>query len=174
MIAATTDGVARAKIDARFRCVRCRHPFYAFTGNPRDCDAQCDGTRGRYLSQRVDLRLTFLDGTATEARDQELKILTLGGVHAPHAPGLGYGIVHLDGDATNVRWWNLLALCSACRQKLSTTVRLEPPRLAEDAAWCTPYLCGFFAARYGRLEITREHALAQPELYLAMGRRRAS
>ena len=76
---------------------------------------------------------------------------------------------HLDGDKTNCRWWNLLALCQVCHLSVQARVIPERPYLFQHSLWFVPYVAGFYAWYYGRLEITREEAERNPSLYIAMG-----
>lgn len=94
------------------------------------------------------------DERCTHPRDGKLRILT---VH------------HLDGHKANNRWWNLLALCQSCHLTIQGRVIPERPWLFEHSPWFKPYVAGFYASFYGGLDITREEAEANIDLYLAMG-----
>lgn len=88
-----------------------------------------------------------------------------------HAPAVGRCLTvhHLDGDKSNCRWWNLLALCQACHLSVQARVIPERPWLWEHTAWFRPYVAGFYAYYYGAIEITRADADSNAALYLAMG-----
>lgn len=94
------------------------------------------------------------DEQCTHARDGKLRILT---VH------------HLDGDKSNCRWWNLLALCQVCHLTVQAKVIPERPYLWEHSRWFVPYVCGFYAFFYGHEEITRAEAESRPDYWLALG-----
>ena len=59
---------------------------------------------------------------------------------------------HLDGDKSNCRWWNLLALCQKCHLTIQGKVVPERPFLWEHSDWFKPYAAGFYGFWY-------EHAL---------------
>jgi hypothetical protein len=94
------------------------------------------------------------DERCTHPRDGKQRILT---VH------------HLDGDKSNNRWWNLLALCQSCHLTIQARVIPERPWLFEHSRWFVPYVCGFYAWYYGQLEITREQAEAEAPRWLQLG-----
>lgn len=76
---------------------------------------------------------------------------------------------HLNGKKDDNRWWNLLALCQSCHLSIQSRVIPERPWLFSHSEWFRPYVCGFYAAYYLRLDITREEALANPDRYLRAG-----
>lgn len=76
---------------------------------------------------------------------------------------------HMDGDKANGAWWNLLALCQRCHLNVQARVAPERPYLFNHTPWIVPYVCGFYAHYYGRMEISREEAMADPSRYLRMG-----
>lgn len=45
----------------------------------------------------------------------------------------------------------------------------ERPYLFEHRAWFVPYACGFYAAYYGAVTITRDEAIADPARWIALG-----
>ena len=75
---------------------------------------------------------------------------------------------HLDGDKSNCRWWNLLALCQACHLSVQSRVLPERPWLFAHSAWFRPYVAGFYASYYGGREITRAEAEADLDRWLAL------
>lgn len=128
------------------RCIRCGHPEGDKLGSPR----MVDGVYPRY----PDIQLMPCDARCTHPRDGKLRILT---VH------------HLTGQKDDNRWWNLLALCQSCHLTIQGKVIPEQAYLHPHTPWFVPYVCGFYAATIGDMEITREEADADPDRYLAMG-----
>lgn len=62
----------------------------------------------------------------------------------PHDPKAGRTLTvhHFDGDRSNNRRWNLMALCQACH--LSVQSRVDPKQglLTRPALWILPYIAG--------------------------------
>ena len=75
---------------------------------------------------------------------------------------------HWDGDKSNCRWWNLMALCQRCH--LAIQGRVDPHRgyFLEHSEWCKPYAAGFYAWKYLGLELTREATAARLDELLAL------
>lgn len=134
------------KEEAGWRCVRCHHPFLT-NAYPKDCDGQCDPIRGIH---------------------RKPKVVNLGGEDV-RLFGLNFGVHHLDGDTRNSAWWNLLPLCNSCHLTTQSKVIVERPWILAHSAWFIPYVCGFYAHYHGNQSITREEAMAEPALFLAMG-----
>lgn len=120
---------------------RCVRCFHPFgdDGRPLYCDHRCDASRGMH--------------STPENR----------------AVGLNFGIHHLDGDKANNAWWNLLPLCNSCHLTIQARVIPERPWLLAHSDWFRPYVAGFYAHYYGRLEISRTEAEADTARFLAMG-----
>ena len=78
-------------------------------------------------------------------------------------------VQHLDGDKSNVRWWNLLALCQVCHLCIQAKVIPERPYLWEHSDWFKPYVAGFYAFTIAGQEISREEAEADLDRWLALG-----
>lgn len=76
---------------------------------------------------------------------------------------------HLDGNKSNNLWWNLLALCQVCHLNIQGKVIPSVPYLWKHSAWFVPYVCGFYAHYYGRFEISRWEADAEPDKWLKLG-----
>lgn len=89
----------------------------------------------------------------------------------PHDVASGHVLTvhHLDGDKSNCRWWNLLALCQRCHLSIQARVLPERMWLFTHSAWFRPYVCGFYAWFYGKTDITRAQADAEPDRWLQMG-----
>lgn len=98
--------------------------------------------------------LAACDGRCTHPTDGKLRQLT---VH------------HLDGNKSNCRWWNLLALCQFCHLSVQGRVIPERPFLWEHTAWFKPYAAGFYAWWHGQQQITRAEAEAELDHWLAVG-----
>lgn len=138
----------RAYQDAGFRCIRCQHPFTQVIGEkapPLPCDSRCDPTRGR--------RLFVPTGEQ---------------VHNISA-GLSLTVHHFDGDKSNNAWWNLLVLCNSCHLTIQAKVIPERPYLWEHSDWIKPYVAGFYAFWFSRIQITREEAVGALDHWLSIG-----
>ena len=114
-------------------------------GHPDDAPAiRKDGREARAIC----------DVRCTHPNDGKMRILT---VH------------HLDGNKSDNRWWNLLALCQSCHLTVQARVIPERPWLFEQTRWFVPYVCGFYAWYYGQLNITREQTENEAPRWLALG-----
>lgn len=139
------------------RCVRCGHPYDKGMGEWSPCDRSC--THGgpvrvwRHGIAEWDVvdhvEPWQLPGPKREAR---WRILT---VH------------HLNGEKRDCRWWNLAALCQRCHLTIQGKVEMDRPYDKPHTEWFVPYVCGFYAAKYLDLELTREQALARAEELLS-------
>ena len=136
------------KQDADYRCVRCRHPFHTAMvfGIPAFCDSLCDPARGLHLKR----------GMATPHHPERLN-------------GINYGVHHFDGNKSNCRWWNLMALCNSCHLTIQALVIPERPWLFEHSEWMRPYVAGYYAFTYASLDLPREEVMRDIERYIAMG-----
>lgn len=133
---------ALVKAFAGHRCVRCKHPF-TYDGVPVTCDELCDPFRGR-LAQGYD-------------------------AHDWSTPGLNFTVHHLDGDKSNGRWWNLLALCNSCHLSFQARVIPEQGYALEHSPWFKVYAAGFYAWHVGQLEPTRREVEGDLDRFLALG-----
>lgn len=173
---------AQVRADAGHRCIRCGHPYQ--TGIPRadkgewsDCDAQCThggelrfGDYGAgppyypaawgYYCQDNTRSPAMIMATHKESNGRIIiqakwRILT---VH------------HFDGDKSNDRWWNKLALCQKCHLSFQSRVNPRIPYMFEHKDWLKPYVAGFYAFTYQKRELTREEVLQELETLLALER----
>lgn len=89
-----------------------------------------------------------------------------------HAPADGYCLTvhHLDGDKSNSRWWNLLALCQRCHLQIQAKVHPEQSYLWEHSEWFKPYAAAFYAWQRG-LNLSRDQidVLGTVEYLLRVG-----
>lgn len=92
---------------------------------------------------------------------------------APHSRE-GWTILtvhHLDGDKSNCRWWNLLALCQRCHLSIQGRVNPERPWvMAEHTPWFRPYVAGFYAVKYLGEDLTRDEVMERLEELLDLER----
>lgn len=131
------------RVEAGYRCVRCRHAFDSATGRPLACDDRCDVRRCR--AKRIAER---------------------GGSH-------NYGVHHFDGDKGNNAWWNRLALCNSCHLYVQASVIPERAFMFHHSSWLVPFVCGYYAHVAGLVitrgqavaEPERYLRLGQPWLY---------
>ena len=138
----------RAKEAADYRCVRCHHPFATAmaAGAPKLCDGLCDPSKGLHAKRGI------------------------GSVYHPERlRGINYGVHHFDGDKSNPRWWNLMALCNSCHLTIQALVIPERPWLFEHSEWMRPYVAGYYAYAFGGLEISRDETERDIERFIAMG-----
>lgn len=70
---------------------------------------------------------------------------------------------HFDGDKSNCRWWNLLALCQRCHLSIQAKVNPHQPYMFEHSDWIKPYVAGYYAFKYEKAEITKEEAIDRME-----------
>ena len=129
----------RVKVEARWRCVRCRHPFHDMDKRALACDPICDRLRCRAAA-----------------------IAERGGQH-------NFTVHHLDGDKANVAWWNLLALCNACHLTIQAKVIPDRPYLWEHSEWFKPYVAAFYAFYHAGAQLAREEVGSDLHFYLALG-----
>lgn len=89
---------------------------------------------------------------------------------APHSVE-GWRILtvhHLDGDKSNSRWFNLVALCQRCHLAIQGKVKMEQTYLYEHSEWFRPYVAGYYAFTVLGEDLTREEVEARmPELLAA-------
>lgn len=77
---------------------------------------------------------------------------------------------HWDGDKSNCRWWNLLALCQRCHLSIQGRVNPEQPYMFEHSNWIKAYAAGFYAFKYMGMEMTREQVEKGMDDLLALER----
>ena len=92
-----------------------------------------------------------------------------------HAGGLNSGkqrvltVHHLDGDKSNVAWWNLAALCQVCHLIIQGKVVMDRPWLMlPHSPWFRPYVAGFYAHKYLGASLTRTEVEAQIDQLLQL------
>lgn len=56
---------------------------------------------------------------------------------------------HFDGNKSNCRRWNLMALCQRCHLSVQARVDPETPLLFQPATWVMPYIAGFYESGAG-------------------------
>lgn len=138
------------KASVGHRCIRCFHPFTE-EGKPLVCDSQCDQHKG--VHRNNDPRFQW---SIVQLSDGRLL-------------GLNYGVHHFDGDKSNNRWWNLMPLCNSCHLKIQGGVIPERQWLFEHSGWMKPYVAGFYAFWFERLDVTREEVEGDLDRFLALG-----
>jgi hypothetical protein len=92
----------------------------------------------------------------------------------PHDPASGHTLTvhHLDCDKSNVRWWNLLALCQRCHLYIQGKVVLTRPWVLSHSEWFKPYVAAWYAFRYLGEELTRDQTTARLDELLVIERNR--
>ncbi len=71
--------------------------------------------------------------------------------HHPHDVKSGHMLTvhHFDGNKSNCRRWNLMALCQRCHLSVQARVDPETPLLFQPATWSMPYIAGFYESGAG-------------------------
>lgn len=103
-----------------------------------------------------------------------------------HPGGLNDGrqriltVHHLDGDKSNLAWWNLPALCQVCHLVIQGKVDMARCWPFPHSDWFKPYVAGYYAHQFGLpedREIVTEHVdelIALGQGYIEMERFEAS
>jgi 5-methylcytosine-specific restriction endonuclease McrA len=77
---------------------------------------------------------------------------------------------HFTGAKDENSWWNLIALCQKCHLKVQARVNPDIPYFLEHSAWAKPYVAGFYAKKYLKLDLTRDEVMARLDELLALER----
>lgn len=87
-----------------------------------------------------------------------------------HEPVSGHTLTvhHLDNDKSNLRWWNLPALCQRCHLSIQSRVLLPRPWILPHSEWFKPYVAGYYAHVNG-LPDDKEYVLAHIDELIAIG-----
>lgn len=154
----------RVWADAGHRCIRCKHPYRKGEhgkGEWTPCDDCC--------THKGPIGLLRDNGLVDEVADETpLGFLNMG---LPVVAQWRIGTVHhLDGDKSNCRWWNLLALCQRCHLTIQSRVNPHQPYMLEHSEWFKPYVAAFYAWKYEGRDLTREQAVTEMERLLALER----
>lgn len=80
---------------------------------------------------------------------------------------------HLDGDKSNVEWWNLAALCQRCHLHIQGKVVMSRTWMFPHSEWFRPYVAGYYAHHYGR-PTDREYVEANMDELIAIGQGRVA
>ena len=170
----------RVRLEAGHRCIRCGHPYItkhdaemlnvAPSGKPGGW-SQCDGlcTHGgpmRVVDEHGNVKVAhadplpgwhwhIIDAAGGWKREAGWRVLT---VH------------HADCDKSNVRWWNLLALCQVCHLTIQHKVVMERVWPHKHSEWFQPYVAGYYAWVYLGEDLTREETMARRDELLALER----
>ncbi len=83
--------------------------------------------------------------------------------HHANDPKTGHVLTvhHCDGDKSNCEWWNLLALCQRCHLSVQGRVNPNIPYFLQHSEWFRPYVAGFYAKKYLKLDLTRREVLSR-------------
>jgi hypothetical protein len=77
---------------------------------------------------------------------------------------------HMTGNKADCEWFNLLALCQRCHLRFQGRVNPDVPYFLEHSPWYKPYVAGFYAKKYLKLDLTREEVMARLDELLALER----
>ncbi len=75
---------------------------------------------------------------------------------------------HLDADKSNVRWWNLAALCQRCHLSIQGRVIMERTWMLPHSEWFKPYVAGYYAFHNG-LPDDREYVAQNIDYLIDVG-----
>ncbi len=88
----------------------------------------------------------------------------------PHDPKAGFCLTvhHLDMNPANNVWYNCAALCQRCHLTIQAKVNPHQPYMFEHSEWFKPYVCGFYAKKYLKQEISRDEAMERMDELLKL------
>jgi hypothetical protein len=189
---------ARVRLEAGFRCLRCRHPYLpkadakmlsaivptpelgTIDGPPKPswrpggwsaCDGRCDHAGPmRVVDERGVLKVAH----ENPPPDWHRHILGSSGRRTwssgwrRESEWRILTVHHADGDKANVRWWNLLALCQRCHLEVQGKIVMERVWPHPHSPWFRPFVAGYYAWAYLGEELTREQAKARLDELLAL------
>lgn len=143
------------KDQANWRCVRCGHPG-EYPNMRIACDQQCD------LDRHPDVRAWM----SVQAADNNTQVFVF---YKDRQKQRVLTVHHLDGDKSNLAWWNLVALCQVCHLIIQAKVDLHRPwSMFEHSEWFKPYAAGWYAHRYLGQDLTRQETLDRLDELLAL------
>lgn len=151
---------------AGHRCARCKHPYRKGEHGKGEwtlCDEQCvhGGPLGWIMGDGIAVPISSsrTAGAIVASGQQVCAQWRIGTVH------------HFDGDKSNCRWWNLMALCQRCHLQVQGKVNPENPYFLEHSGWVKPYVAGFYAAKYRNdPEISRSEVMSHLQELLDLER----
>jgi hypothetical protein len=167
----TCGGAGSAKdlvrVLAGHRCVRCLHPYVKGQhgrGEWSACDTQCTH-RGPY---RYEWNGIWEDVGSGGFVNTAGTVKGLCGLRAVEARWRILTVHHLTMDKTDLRWWNLAALCQRCHLQIQGKVQMARVWPHEHSEWFRPYVAGWYAWSYLGEELTREQTVARMDELLAL------
>jgi hypothetical protein len=88
----------------------------------------------------------------------------------PHDPATGHTLTvhHLDNNKSNIRWYNLVALCQKCHLQIQAKVIMHRPWYLPHSEWFKPYVAGYYATVHG-LPDDRDYVLARVDELIQLG-----
>lgn len=156
---------------AGHRCIRCGHPYRSGRhgkGEWTPCDEQC--------IHCGPFRVRDTNGPWPEGQCESFGSLTMAGaiVAAGFPVEARWRILtvhHFDCNKLNCRWWNLGALCQKCHLSVQNRAKFDRPYVLEHSKWMKPYVAGFYAWKYERLELSREEVMSRLDELLSHERK---
>lgn len=87
-----------------------------------------------------------------------------------HDPKSGYCLTvhHLDGNKSNMEWYNLAALCQRCHLSIQGRVVMFRQWILPHSEWFKPYVAGYYASVNG-LPTDRDYVGQNIDRLLAIG-----
>lgn len=173
---------------AGHRCIRCGHPYPLgiIREHPRGewtpCDEQCSHFGpGRHDPNEVDERAAIPPGYPPIIDEDGWVYFDNGDVawliEHGHQVEARYRILtvhHFSGIKTDLRWWNLGALCQRCHLEIQGRVQLNRPWPWQHSEWFKPYAAGFYASQLLGVDLTREQTEERLDELLAIGANHAA
>lgn len=161
----------QTKIASGFRCVRCGHP------NGRWCPSGADPHHA--------IEALIVSGPLADSPGHIPRVYVIEAgawirshllpcdEHCTHDPEVYdhrvLTVHHLDGDKTNLAWWNLASLCQRCHLEIQGRVRMEQTYQLPHSDWFCPYVAGFYAFTVNREQLTREEVEGRLAELLTLG-----
>jgi hypothetical protein len=162
---------------AGHRCVRCGHPYRKGehgNGEWTPCDERCQHKGPlRFWNYFVAEHWPYgaqLAWTELEPTDS-LDALHFVVANRPvQARWRILTVHHLNGVKTDLRWWNLAALCQRCHLTVQGRVVMARVWPWEHSTWFKPYVAGYYAHAYLGEDLTREEVEARLDELLNLER----
>jgi len=149
----------QTKIDAGFRCVRCLHRGAQWVKAPNDPE-MVRAALAREGSCTATARIDRVEGGAW-IRSGILPCDAACRGHRADGKTRVLTVHHLDNNKTNLRWWNLAALCQVCHLQIQAKVAVRATYMLPHSDWFLPYVAGFYAMNVLGVDLSRDQVEAR-------------